>query len=280
MRLAIQEGIFPVKDFPEFLRKAKGWGLKEVEVWGEGLGNRIDVVKKALKETGLSACSICPGDRGIRGSLIDGDWKAADSDLRDFLRLGAALGGTAAGTAAGTADGAAVILVPRFRRKCFLKLYPTWDCFEGNREKFLERLAPIAKEAEELGVTILLEPLNRYEADFLITIGQAAKLCGELGSPRVKILADLFHMNIEEDDIPAVLAEHAKWIGHVHLADSNRKLPGMGHIDFPAALRALEDSGYGGPLCIECHCPGPDTGTAAGPDEEIRRSIERLRAGA
>lgn len=262
MRLAIQEGIFPVKDFPEFLRKAKGWGLKEVEVWGCGLGKRIEDVKTALGAAGLSACSICPGDKGIRGSLLDGDWKAADADLRDFLRLGAAL------------DGAAVILVPRFLRKCFLKLYPTWDCFEENREKFLERLAPIAKEAEERGVTILLEPLNRYEADFLITIGQAAKLCGELGSPRVKILADLFHMNIEEGDIPAVLAEHAKWIGHVHLADSNRKLPGMGHIDFPAALRALEDSGYGGPLCIECHCPGPDV------DEEIRRSIERLRAGA
>lgn len=259
MKLAIQEGIFPVKDFPEFLEKAKGWGLKEVEVWGEGLGDRIDDVKRALSGAGPRACSICPGDRGIRSSLLDDDWRAADEDLREFLRLGAALGG------------AAVILVPRFRRACFLRLYPARNCFEENREKFIERLAPVAKEAEESGVTILLEPLNRYEADFLIAFEQSVKICDELGSPRVKILADLFHANIEEADIPAVLKEHAKWIGHVHLADSNRKLPGMGHFDFPAALRALRDSGYAGPLCIECHCPGPDV------EDGISKSIEYLR---
>lgn len=264
MRLAIQEGIFPARDFPEFLGKAKSWGLEEAEVWGEGLGKRADEVKAALAEAGVRASSICPGDRGMRGSLLDDDWRDAAADLREFLRLGAKLGG-------GEGGGAAVILVPRFLRKCFLSLYPTWDCFEQNREKFVSRLAPIAKEAEDLGVTILLEPLNRYEADFLITLEQAAALCAEIGSPRVRILADFFHINIEEADVPAVLAENAKWIGHVHLADSNRKLPGMGHFDFPSALRALSAAGCAGPLCLECRCPGPDA------EERIAESIEYLR---
>jgi len=260
MRLAIQEDLFPVKNFNEFLQMARKWELDAVEVWGKGLSDRVDEVQRTLRVTGMPACSICPGGTGIRGSLLNNDeWETTAADIREFLRLGAAL------------NGSAVILVPRFRRAQFLKLYPDENCFLQNKQKFLDRLAPLAREAERLGVTILLEPLNRYEADFLITIDQAAQLCAEIDSPRVRILADLFHMNLEEANISSSLTRNIHWIAHIHLADSNRLLPGLGHLDFPYILRALAAASFTGTLCIECHCPSPN------PTEAISRSIAYLR---
>lgn len=258
MRLALQEGLFDAGGFAGFLEKAAGWGIGEVEVWGEGLGARLTEVNRALRAAGIRACSICPGGDGVRGSLLDDDWRDAAEDIVGYLRMGAELGG------------AGVILVPRFRRACFLRLYPDFEVFERNREIFVERLSPIAREAEKLGAPVLLEPLNRYEADFLLTVDQAAELCEAVGSPRVLALADLFHMNIEEENLPAALTRNAKRIGHVHLADSNRLAPGEGHTDFAAALRALSAAGYAGPLCIECFC-------GAAPERSIGGAMEYLR---
>ncbi|MEW6201288.1 MAG: sugar phosphate isomerase/epimerase family protein [bacterium] len=260
MKLAVQENLFPVKNLGEFLKIVQKWKLDAVEVWGGGLGDRIDEVKRSLKDSGITTCSICPGADGIRGSLLnDEEWETAAADLGEFLRLGAAL------------DGAAIILVPRFRNARFLRLYPDMDVFIKNKEKFLDRLAPLAKEAENLGVTILLEPLNRYEADFLLTLDRAAQLCAGLNSPHVRILADLFHMNIEETDIPSTLARNSRWLGHIHLADSNRLLPGQGNLNFSLILKTLEENSFAGAMCIECHCPVTD------PLEAIARSVAHLR---
>ena len=62
-------------------------------------------------------------------------------------------------------------------------------------------------------------------------------------------------MNIEEADIPATLRRYAPTIGHVHLSDSNREVPGRGHVDFAAGLAALRESGYDGVLAIEATIP-------------------------
>ena len=86
---------------------------------------------------------------------------------------------------------------------------------------------------------VYLEPLNRYEATYLNTVRKAADLCRAADHPRIQLMADLFHMNIEEAVIPASLRAVAPHLGHVHLADSQRWLPGHGHTDFVSAFRAL-----------------------------------------
>ncbi len=121
----------------------------------------------------------------------------------------------------------------------------------------LECLSALCKQAERLGVTVLLEPLNRYESDYINTLADAGQVAAEVDAPNLKLLADTFHMNIEEADVAASLRATGPQIAHVHLADTNRQAPGHGHLDVAAVLEALGQIGYDGYLCFEV-LPLPD----------------------
>ncbi len=116
--------------------------------------------------------------------------------------------------------------------------------------------------ASNEGVPLLFEPLNRYETDICNTLEQAAELCKALPPSQVRLLADTFHMNIEEADPAAALREALPRIGHVHFVDSNRRAAGMGHMDLQALARELRKGGYSGFVSCECF-PLPDARTAA-----------------
>ena len=119
------------------------------------------------------------------------------------------------------------------------------------REAALDCLRGCSIAAADAGVTILLEPLNRYECDYLNTLEEGVRVIREIDMPSLKLLADTFHMNIEETDITASLRTSGPELGHVHLADSNRLAPGYGHLDVQGVLRALRDMGYQGYLSFE-----------------------------
>jgi sugar phosphate isomerase/epimerase len=127
---------------------------------------------------------------------------------------------------------------------------------DEDRRLLLEALDELGRHAASEGVRVYLEPLNRYEDHMLNRLEQAADLCGELGHPSVQVMADLFHMNIEEDDIASAIRRCGDRLAHVHLADSGRAHPGTGHIDFPAAIGALREIGFGGVLAMECGIRG------------------------
>ncbi len=120
----------------------------------------------------------------------------------------------------------------------------------------------LAAYASRSGVEIVIEPINRYETNFLNTIEQVLSFISMVGSVGIKVLPDAFHMNIEEVDPAAALTRASGMIGHFHLADSNRKSPGSGHIHFPGLLAALESINYRGYLSGE-FLPLPDDETAA-----------------
>jgi len=100
-------------------------------------------------------------------------------------------------------------------------------------------------------VTLLLEPINRYETNIINSLAEGARLIDDLGWDNLRLLADTFHMNIEEISLTNSLREVSKYIGYVHFADSNRLAPGWGHIDFGAVYEALADSGFFGFIGIE-----------------------------
>ena len=126
-----------------------------------------------------------------------------------------------------------------------------------------EAVSQLATHAErEYGVPLLIEPLNRYETNLLNEVGATARWMAGLPSKNVRILADLFHMNIEEADMAAALMEAGRWIGHVHFADSNRRAVGMGHSPLAQAISALHQMEYQGYLSAEIF-PRPDGLTAA-----------------
>ena len=101
------------------------------------------------------------------------------------------------------------------------------------------------------GVTIALEPLNRFETYFLNTAADAVKLCDEIDHPNVGILFDTFHANIEEKHVADALRLTARHLKHVHSCENDRGIPGTGHVDWPGVFRVLRDIGYDDYLTIE-----------------------------
>ena len=94
----------------------------------------------------------------------------------------------------------------------------------------------------------MLEPLNRYEDHMVNRLEQAVELVDTVGLPSVRVLADTYHMNIEEDEPTPALVKAAARLGHVQVSDSNRFQPGAGHIDWAALLGTLDAIGYDGHL--------------------------------
>ena len=131
------------------------------------------------------------------------------------------------------------------------KLGPDRDERPARRAAALESLGAVCAVARQAGVTVLLEPLNRYECDYINTVQDGLDVMQEIGASNVKLLADTFHQNIEEADMAASLTSAASHVGHVHLVDSNRQAPGHGHLDLRGVLSALREIGYDGYLAFE-----------------------------
>jgi len=125
-----------------------------------------------------------------------------------------------------------------------------------------EALIELGAHAKAYGVPLLYEPLNRYETNLFTTLAATSKMLEPLGDANVKILADLFHMNIEEADPATALRDAGDRVGHVHFVDSNRRPAGMGHTDFAGIAAALKAGDYCGWLSAEAF-PYPDSLSAA-----------------
>lgn len=234
-------------DLPAACRKAAGLGFDGVEVFAPDAASIADgVLARALKDHGLRLAAVGTGAGWVKHRLTLG---APDTDVRaravEFVRalidVAAEHGAPAiVGSMQGRVDG---------DRYVYLK--PLTDS-----------LATLATHAERRGVPLLYEPLNRYETNVANRIDQAVALIREWSIPNVKLLADLFHMNIEEANVAAALRDGAASIGHVHLADSNRKPAGLGHTDFAPIGAALRESGYDGFVSAEAF-PAPNPEQAA-----------------
>ncbi len=115
----------------------------------------------------------------------------------------------------------------------------------------VDSLNELAVVAEKRGVPLIFEPVNRYETNLINSVTTGCDFLGTLKSNNVKLLADLFHMNIEESNIADAIRKAGTKIGHVHFADSNRWAAGFGHIDFASIVAALREINYQGYLSAE-----------------------------
>ncbi len=118
-------------------------------------------------------------------------------------------------------------------------------------EWLTECLNELSNIACEYNVTLVFEPINRYESNFINSLGQGIELIKNTGSNNIKLLADLFHMNIEERSVEQSIIQTASYIGHIHFADSNRLYPGLGHTDFSKVFKALHQIQFEGYLSVE-----------------------------
>lgn len=133
---------------------------------------------------------------------------------------------------------------------------------QQGHDLLVEALKPLGDHASQYGIPLIYEPLNRYETNHCTTMASGVELLDAVGSDHVVLLADLFHMNIEETTIADGIRDGGKHIGHVHFVDSNRRPAGFGHMSYEPIFAALNDIGYDKYLSVEAF-PYPSEREAA-----------------
>jgi len=119
----------------------------------------------------------------------------------------------------------------------------------------VESLREAGDYAGERGVSLAIEPLNRFETDLVNTVEQGLELCDRIGLPNVGLLLDTFHMNIEERSVPAAIRAAGNRLHHLHACENDRGAPGTGHVDWDGVAGALQEIGYERQIVIESFTP-------------------------
>ena len=214
---------------------------------------------RSARERGAVFSSVCLISDRFIGDFDAAKRREAVAHMKDLLSGIAELGGTGAVTPAAYGLGSKrlpPLTVPRT---------------EEDRRVLLDALEELGEHAEREGALVLLEPLNRYEDHMLNRVEGAVELCKAVGRTSVKVMGDLFHMNIEEDDLGASIRAADNYLAHVHLADSSRLQPGTAHTDFADAFGALREIGFEGFMAMEC-------GIRGDAEEALPESVEHLRS--
>lgn len=227
---------FGPNEFP-LLSKLKHAGFDGVELPMIEHPVKVDVqVRRELEAVGLECtiCAVCPPgfnttseDAAVRAKTL-AHWKqcvAAVAELGGRMIAGPFY--------------APVGYLPGRRRTA-----EEWK----HAVAMFQELTPVL---DSYDVTLAIEPLNRYETYFLNTAADAVKLCGEVGHPRVGILFDTYHANIEEKSVGAAIETAGPYLRHFHSCENDRGIPGTGHIDWSEVSGALGKTGYDGWLTIE-----------------------------
>ena len=221
--------------FPKF----KKWGFETVEIPIEA-PEHIDStkVKAALDKNGLVCGSVCacmgPG-RDFRGSA---------KDQREAMKYCKAL-----------IDHMVVLGCPSLIGPVY-SVVGKADAVEPKQQKkefalVVKNLKVLAAYAEKKGVQICVEPLNRFETDFLNTCDKGLQLIKAVGSPALKLHLDTFHMNIEEKNQAAAIKNAGKLLGHFHACGTDRGTPGNDELDWKPIVKALKSIKYKGDVVIE-----------------------------
>ena len=245
MKLSCQEQLLPGHSILEKWEFAATAGFDGIELRGtRDWRERLDDLRDA-RNRGVVFSSVCLIDDRFIGDFDSERRRDAVEHMKWLLSGITELGGVGAITPA--AYGLASKRLPPFE-------VPRTE--EEDRRVLLDALEVLGEHADREGVLVLLEPLNRYEDHMLNRLEEAVELSKAAGRDSMKVMGDLFHMNIEEDD-PGESIRHAEgYLAHVHLADSNRAHPGTGHNDFASAFGALRDIGFDGYLAMECGIRG------------------------
>lgn len=212
----------------------------------------VDQLGKWLDRAGLQLAAI-----GTGAGWVKHRWQLADPDparrqqAREFVRRIIDVAGP---------FGAAAIIGSMQGRSEGQVDAPT------ARSYLQEALEDGGEHAAQYQTPLIYEPLNRYETNQCCTVADGVELLESLSTDNVRLLCDLFHMQIEEADLATAIRSGGQWIGHVHFVDSNRRPVGCGHLQFGPVIAALREVGYRGYLSAEAFA-WPD------PHEAARQTI-------
>ena len=241
IRIAVQSRHLPGESMRDRHARALDLGFDGIELSGFPM---IDLAREALRD-GVPVTAMCSGHRGW---FIDPDpelIRQAIEDMKLLLELGADLN-------------APLIVVPIYGRTHLLPPHcGTGRSLEEDEALFLAGLREVTDHAERVGGSLLVEAINRYENSISVRVADAVRFARLMDSPNVRAMGDVFHMNIEEEDMGAALEAAGETLAYVHLADSQRLEPGKGHLDFDSVFGGLARMGYDGWASMECRLSGP-----------------------
>ncbi len=229
----------PLLKRPEAAKRA---GFGGVEFWwpfeaAVPADKDVDAFTAAIENAGVQlvglnffAGDMAGGDRGLVS------WPARCAEFRDNIDVTVGIG-------------------ERLGCKAFNALYGNRVDGEARQDQDdlgAENLALAAKAAARIGGTVLVEPVSGAPAYPLLTAADALAVIDRAGEPNIALLADLYHLAVNGDDVDEVIADHAGRIGHVQIADApGRHEPGTGELPLLAQLTGLRDAGYDGWVGLE-----------------------------
>jgi sugar phosphate isomerase/epimerase len=236
-------------DLPAACRQAQELAFDAVEVFPPGPeAVNPDSLRKLLEAHGLALAAVGTGAGWVKGRLhLTLPDPAARQKARAFIRSIVDLAGPLGAPAIiGSMQGRSGDGVDQATAIGYLS----------------EALEDLGEHARQYRVPLVYEPLNRYETNLVNTVESGVRLLKGLSTKNVVLLADLFHMNIEEASLPEAIRLGREYIGHVHFVDSNRRPAGLGHLDYGPIVAAFEEIGYDGFASAEA-LPYPDSNSAA-----------------
>jgi sugar phosphate isomerase/epimerase len=225
-------------DLDRSLEAAAEIGFDAVEIFAPG-PESLDVprLRQRLEASGLKLAALGTGGGWVKHRLHLAEADAsrrqqAQSFVREMIHVAGQMGASAIiGSMQGPSGHTGEI--------------------ETSRAYLREALEIAGADATPYGVPVLYEPLNRYETRQCCTVADGVALLESLGNRNVRLLCDLFHMNIEETSIADALVQGGRWVGHIHFVDSNRRPVGLGHLQYGPILASLRQIKYQGYLSAE-----------------------------
>lgn len=249
MKIAAANLMVPGKSITEKAQNLEKWGFDGIALfikYSEWTDEIYQEVLDLEKNTGIKPCEFAFGDE-LYGHLMSTDLVLREKS-RAMYKLAAKIAGEL---------GAVTELEFAYGAQDPLPLFNPYQAMNAQQhagflDMYRELTAPLAGTQGYM----LLEGINRYESPFLNSIKQCKDIIDELALANTGVLADFFHMSIEESNIADSIRYAGKDIQHVHLGDNNRLLPGYGSIDWLKGFNALKEVGFDGFVCLECSTCG------------------------
>lgn len=247
-------------DFAAYVKKVKRLGFDVLELGAGALAEMEERELRLIADTardegiGLTYCIGLPAEYNV-ASTDEGVRRAGIKyvgRLLDIIRL---MGGDMLG---------GIIYA------CWPGRDMSMELKSRMREKSVSSMRELSKKAEDNGIDLCFEVVNRFEQCLLNTAQEGVDFAREVDSPRAKLLLDSFHMNIEEDGFGEAIHTAGRYLGHFHIGENNRRPPGQGRLPWKEIADALRETGYTGRVVME---PFIRPGGQVGEDIKIFRDI-------
>lgn len=265
MQLAVQLDMLPGADVSARFEAARQLNLRGVEVWSRDAIHDPAAIATAARDHDIQVAAV---HHGAHSGILDPhpiDREAALEQLRAAL------------VAAVDVGAGGVVLVPHWRALNLPDLSPFMSPQQIAADLLYFHLRTLSDYAYAMGTKLFLQPVNHYETGFISRIEPMTQITRKLNHPDVTVAVDLYHATLEEPHLQQTLRDHADQITHIHLADTNRGLPGHGMMDVAAVAEALRAMQYDGWVVLACGTPGRNHDNAAYFAEHLPACLDRLR---